>query len=223
MVFHYMSENQLHGKKYEKYIMNAFPKALSKELPITSHWDILSEYDEELFIPTSIKTTKNNIIWLSDARNFISNHESFRLIVAQYNQKNGYKEFYNLLEFIITPEILDKIIGDLKIDFVKEFHESINKFGYGKENQILARDISKKFKELNKETKTLITLNPKIDSKRQRRLQCSIKISDLIKVIQPNVFNNFYKGVNIKVNIEGSPRKFKKTSQFTNEIININI
>jgi len=205
-----MATNQLHGKRYEQHITQAFPKSLLSPMPPTATWDILAEHDEKLNIPTSVKTTKNNSIGMSDARKFVSTNCTFRLIVAQYRQESGYKVFSSMMEFIITPEIMKKIRNELTLEFVKEYHDSISAFGPGKENQRLARAVAKQYKEKLNQINTLITLNPKIDSKDQRRLQCSIKLDQLMNLVQPNIYTTDYRGVDLRLKITSPSRSFNK-------------
>jgi hypothetical protein len=202
-----MSINQLHGKKYEDYIKQAFKGSLDAQIDYTGPWDVPTIYDSELNLPTSIKTSKGRTIGLSDARRFLKINEPFRLIFSQYVQKDGIKHFKEIREYIITVDVLRQIIGDLTYDFVEFFHNELKKFPEGKENAILAR---KKAREIKREStyKSLLKLNPKIDSKDQRRLQCSIDMIDLDKICQPTVYSEIYKGLSTEVFIESTSREF---------------
>lgn len=208
-----MANNQLHGKRYENHIRQAFPKSLEVELSPVSPWDILGEHDHVLSLPTSVKTSKNKTIGMSDARKFVSTDISFRLLVAFYTQGSGVKQFTSLNEFIITPEIMNTLRGELTLQDVIDFHAAITSFGPGRENQKLAQAVAREFKAKLKDKSQYIVLNPKIDSKDQRRLQCSIKLDQLAGLIEPSIFTETYLGVPVFLQVESSPREFNKNKE----------
>lgn len=204
--------NQLHGKNIEEQVKSVFPGASDVICPITAPFDIPAEFDKELNLSTSIKTTKGQTIELADARRFFQNEESFRLIVFNYNQEGDKKVFKTAYEYIIDEESLKKIKGNLSYELAKDFHENLTKYEVG--NHVEARKFSKEHKKLLKETcESHIILNPKIDSKSQRRLQCSIKKSTLDEIIpeeNKKSYTENYKGLPLPLIVESGLRKFRE-------------
>ena len=79
---------------------------------------------------------------------------------------------------------------------MQEFEEKIKSFPVGE--HLEARAYAKNWKKENKGKTGLLTINPKIDSKSQRRVQCSINntvLNKLFKVEQDAIFAHLV-GVN---------------------------
>lgn len=115
---------------------------------------------------------------MADARRFFSNQKAFRLLVCRYKQTGKKKEFYEINEIFLTQEILTEIKGNIPYLEVEKFHNSLKDFPVGKHKE--ARDFAQNRKrELLENFTTSVILNPKIDSKNQRRLQCSLNLNDI--------------------------------------------
>jgi predicted RNA methylase len=176
------SNSQMHGKAFENMLKAVFNASDTKRLS-TSKFDIEAKFNKDTNSPISIKTMKaeTKSICMSDARRFFEETDSFTMIVGLYFQKDKRKVFEEIREYYISVENLQKIKGEVTLEDVELFHEQLKKFEYGR--HIEARYFAKsKLKEL-KNKHSLIILNPKIDSKFQRRLQCSLPIDKLEKVI----------------------------------------
>lgn len=177
-----MTNNQLHGKKFEDFIKacGLFPGAADSGRSATATFDIEARFDKILGLPTSIKVSGNNGVALSDARRFFGINEAFRMIVGRYKQAEKQKIFAQIHEFIVTPQMMENLRGELNLSIVTKFHEGLllGKFpnGQHKAARAWARDQKQALAHLN----TQIILNPKIDSKSQRRLQCSVHLDHLI-------------------------------------------
>ncbi len=204
---------QGHGKAFENIIKAAFDASDCKRDPF-AHFDIESKFDRDGKLATSIKTSKNNIICMADARRVFSIKAKFRLVVLQYEQCGGEKIPKILYEFLPTTKEWDDIKGDLPYEEVASFHKEIKKFKIGEHKE--ARECSKNIKKdlLKKYTSSLM-LNPKIDSKDQRRLQASINLNTLLNHIKnKNTILSvngtvMYKGISIG-RIASLPRCFNK-------------
>jgi hypothetical protein len=205
-----MSKNQSHGIQIEKLIKNEFelmPGKVSYFSKSNQDWDLDSNFDDELNLPTSIKTSKleSDIIYLSDARRFFSLTESFRLLLCPYIQADENKVFQKLYEYIINIDILNRLYGELSYTDIEVFHNLIQISNI--KDATVAHVFSKKYKQENiSNKKSYITINPKIDSKDQRRVQCSIKISTLNKFITPNIYEK-YKNLIFPITILSSERE----------------
>ena len=207
-----MSKHQLHGKKYEDYLKSAFPGSADYGRKASNRWDIERKFDKERNLPTSIKTAKNAkspIVCLADARTFWLTNEHYRLLVALFNQEEKLKKFHTLHEFIITSEEHKKLLGTISYEEVRDFHEKVLSYKLGE--HVAGRLFAKQTKNRLK-NKSIVQLNHKIDSGIQRRVQCSISLSDLIcNIAQKNTFSSddFYRDTLVSHTIRSTKREFR--------------
>lgn len=92
--------------------------------------------------------------------------------------------FSEIYEIILQPYYRADLLGDISEAEVEAFHEGLKAFGPGQhvEARIWARE-----RKQSLEHKTgFVALNPKIDSKNQRRLQCSITLENLSSFLRSN-------------------------------------
>jgi hypothetical protein len=178
------SSNQSHGQLWDDLIRMAFyPTELTYSA--TGKWDVYSVCDKIHNLNTNIKTIQGDTIYLSDARRIFEINETFRLVLVNYEQVGDWKVFTQLLEYWITPDHLKSLFGSIQIDCVERIHNGIASFGPGEENAKQARAYAKAEIEKLKDLGNAIQLNPKIDSKNQRRLQCSVSKKDLSRIVEP--------------------------------------
>jgi hypothetical protein len=182
-----MTNNQLHGKKFEDLIKSCglFSGSADGGRSPTARFDIEAKYDKILGLPTSIKSTGSNIVGLSDARNFFSISEKFRMLVGRYKQLGPHKQFHNVHEFILTPTTLAKLRGEVTLQDVVDFHNGLLLTAFPVGSHSAARQWARQRKAAMVDKPSMITLNPKIDSKSQRRLQCSLRLLELIELCAP--------------------------------------
>lgn len=182
-----MSTSQSHGKQFEDHLKAAlFPGAADHGRSPTSGFDVEASFNKERGVPCSIKVAKQgSSISLADARRFWEIQQPFELIVSEWTQRNGtQKEFETVHRFFITSEIHQDLIAQVTAEQVARFHAGLKTFGPGQHRA--ARDWARQQKiELAPFLATSrIILNPKIDSKDQRRLQCSVKLASLVAVTE---------------------------------------
>jgi hypothetical protein len=205
-----MSNNQLHGKTYEDHLKSAFQGSADHERSPMSPWDIEKDYDKINKLPTSIKTTGSNVVDLADARKFWSVKEPYRLLVAQYKQTGDVKNFHTLYEFHITAEEHVKLLGDVTSSEVEDFHNALLSYGKGFHNE--ARQFAK-LKKASLKYRSVAQLNQKIDSKAQRRLQCSITLAALLANVKDRTIyssTEFYRKISVSFSIQSSKRELNK-------------
>jgi hypothetical protein len=108
-----MTNNQLHGKKFEDLIKGCglFPGASDQSRSSTVGIDIEAKFDRSHGLPTSIKTTGSGIVTLSDARRFWAIDYPFRMLVGTYRQVSERKLFSIVHEFLILPTDLEILRG----------------------------------------------------------------------------------------------------------------
>lgn len=209
-----MATNQLHGKNFEDMIKSLFRGSSDQKREMTSKFDIESRFDKILNLNTSIKTTKRSnkkseVFSLSDARRIFSIDEDFRMLIGLYDQSGGRKKFTTILEYVVRKEDLDKLKGDVSFEEVEEFHNGLRSFPEGKHKE--ARAYHKKVKP-SLQSKCTIRLDPKVDSGKQRRLQCSIRRKDLESVLKPEqiiIHEEEYKDLLLPIIIKSGEREFK--------------
>lgn len=203
--------NQLHGKTIEDRVKSVYPGASEHKSSITAHFDIEGVFDLEYSLPTSVKTSKSDVIELADARRFLANEQPFRLLVFKYKQVAGNKVVQDVHEYLIDCETLQRLKGELNHEIVNNFHNHIMSYKVGE--HLSARKYAREYNKMLKQGYiSAIILNPKIDSKNQRRLQCSIKLSTLNEIVperSKKYYNDNYKGLLLPILIESGPRKFR--------------
>jgi hypothetical protein len=178
-----MTNNQLHGKKFEDLIKacGLFPGSADGGRPVTARFDIEAKFDKQLQLPTSIKSTGGDGVGLSDARRFWRIEEAYRMIVGCYQQEHDVKVFGQVHEFLLDQAILAELRGDVSYDEVEAFHQGLSLTVFPKGSHANARAWAQAQKEIYAGRESAIILNPKIDSKTQRRLQCSVSLAALIE------------------------------------------
>jgi hypothetical protein len=200
-----MSASQQHGKIFENHLKSAFPDSANNETH-KSQWDIEKEYNKIDNLPISIKTTGSNNINLADARRFWLIDKPYKLLIGKYTQDGCMKNFHTLYEFCITEEEHTKFLGNITYSEIENFHNILS--SYGKNLYVECRKYAKSNKKLF-ERRSIVQLNPKIDAKTQRRLQCSITFNSILKNIKNQTkYKDCYREINIKFSIKSSKRQF---------------
>ena len=198
-------EVQAHGNYYEDLktrqitgLGKAEYDAL-KESGYTSGMDIekglLSAYDY------SIKTSKGNKV---DCGDILRRRQEtdYNLVVGCYSQVGDNKVFYSEYTFYIRPEHEQKLWGRMNYNQLAEYVDYIKNIPAGREAQQETKTERTVLKNCIEDKNALMKIHPKVDSKNQRRVQCSLKMSDLIKARIP------YKQTVIRETVHSPSRKF---------------
>lgn len=192
-------------KEYEKLIKNGYISFLDL------HKGILCKFNG------SIKTSNAKSVGCGDILTFMKlcRDTPHKFIVANWKQiSETHKEFHTVYEFNIDPSNYTLIFGDLDDEVISPFVNYVKSIPPGKPAQLANQKLWKlKKSEIQKNYNTgLIDINAKIDSKRQRRVQCSLKIDQLIDSgIEYQIYNSNYQGVKLPYVIQSRPRSFKKS------------
>ena len=128
----------------------------------------------------SIKTTNGNRIDCGDILRRRQENE-YHLVVAQWEQAGDNKVFYNEYTFFITPDLEQKLWGKMNYNLLAEYVDYIKNIPAGKQAQQETKTERTVLKNCITDKNALMTIHPKVDSKKQRRVQCSVKINELIK------------------------------------------
>lgn len=171
------NERQLHGFKFEDWLKKEF-----FDIHYGSKWDIPKELNPDKDGgPISIKTAKwKGSIYFGDALRQFEINEAFTLIVGFWESVRNRKKVVKIAETIVSMEKWRKLWNPLTVEDLKELDNIIKDRRVG---HIQSRERSQaKIRELKDSGKwSMFTLNPKIDSKTQRRLQCSLSFSSFFK------------------------------------------
>ena len=172
-----MPEVQRHGFDFENWVKETFFAKF--EASYTQKWDVPSEsnYLENVpnefhNLPVSIKTCKfGSAIGFGDALRQFKNDEDFLLIVGFWKQSGNYKNFVAVEGVKITANNWRNLFLPLNLNDLTLLDSTIKntKLHYSE-----ARKQAKEIKNSDKFNQAKIILNPKNDSKTQRRLQCSL-------------------------------------------------
>ena len=198
-------EVQAHGNYYEdlktKQITGLSKDEYDalKENGYTSGMDIMkglmSAYDY------SIKTSKGNKV---DCGDILRRRQEtdYNLVVGCYSQVGDNKVFYSEYTFYIRPEHERTLWGRMNYNQLAEYVNYIKNIPAGKEAQQETKTERTVLKNCIEDKNALMKIHPKVDSKKQRRVQCSLKMSDLIKARIP------YKQTVIRETVHSPSRKF---------------
>lgn len=164
-----MTESQAHGFAWEEYIKKEVYKIESKAA-YTRKNDVDSHENTIDGCAVSIKTSGGTTVDMGDAQRIFdaTGGEPYHMVVVQYEQEGENKILRCVLEVDLTGARA-LLFGDLTNEEISDFHDHLKKIPQGR---VENKDYLIRSSELNKRSKD-IQLRPKVDSKKQRRLQCS--------------------------------------------------
>lgn len=202
-------EVQAHGNSYENDVIMSRTGYTKDEYDALKGGGYTDEFDlvSGLIVDYngSVKSTGNNTIDCADIQKKME-HTEYNLIVGQYDQVGDSKVFHTEYEFYITPADYGMLWGKMKKEHIDAFVGYVKSIPKGKEAQQETKLARKVFKEEIEDKQALYTINAKVDSKNQRRVQCSLKISELIAA------GIKYEQRSIEYQYHSPRRKFKKKS-----------
>lgn len=197
------TERQAHGFIFQNWVLRTF-----LDLAYSGEWDIPSKINPITKKPVSIKTAQweTGGVSFGDALNQFNVNEDFEIVVAFYEIRGNKKKVVNMQLVPITKEKWREMWGNMTIKKLEEFDNLVRcEDGRSLEGQKLNdfRDDVQKKKEIMLEGYTgKFSIHPKIDSKNQRRVQCSIP------------FNTFFK----EFGLEDKKKKFTTYTLWGKEI-----
>jgi hypothetical protein len=146
--------------------------------------------EENTLDPTetqSIKTAGGNAIDCGDVLRVFSydRAEKHTMIVFRYKQEGPTRKITEVLEIHLTPEVMNILFGKAtreQIQALDTYVKSIPKNARTAEHQATYKKMAK---DLKAQSGGWISYAPKVDSKAQRRLQCSIRKLDVFLATYP--------------------------------------
>ncbi len=178
-------EVQRHGVVFEQWIRDSFFDGYQPP-GYTQKWDIPAEINRNHGgVAVNPKATKyRTSVDLGDALRQFDIHEPFILIIGYWVQEGPKKRFVKIVAPRIEPEQWRALWGPVTREDLVRLDSMI------KDRSIAHQEVRKRAKAMKAEapfTESVFTLNPKIDSKGQRRLQCSLRFDEFFARLLPGV------------------------------------
>jgi hypothetical protein len=176
-------EVQSHGLVFERWVRDTFFDGY-KPASYTQRWDIPATANHAHGgIPVNPKTVKlGTAVDLGDAVRQYEIDEPFMLIIAFWEQEGDAKRIVNIIAPTISPEQWRKLWGPVTYADLLKLDALIKDTGPTVEE---IRKRALRIKNSPPFTGAIIQVNPKIDERGQRRLQCSIRYRDIFTHLAP--------------------------------------
>jgi hypothetical protein len=175
-------EVQEHGLMFEQWARAMFFDGC---LPpgCTQKWDIPAAANRTPGgLPVNPKAAKYRTpVDLGDALRQFDINEPFIFVIGYWRQEGGMKCFVNIVAPpTVTPEQWRRLWGPVTHADREKLDALI------KDRSLDYREVRQRAQAMKKSppfNQAVIVLNPKIDSKHQRRLQCSLRFDDIFKCL----------------------------------------
>ena len=176
-------EVQSHGLVFEKWIRDTFFDGYTPP-GYTQKWDIPADKNlRQGGIPVNPKAAKYRTpVDLGDALRQYDIAEPFILVIGYWQQDGDDKRFVNIVAPLVDPAAWRKLWGPVTRADLEHLDAVIKDRSLSPAE---ARQQAQAIKTAPPFTQSVIVVNPKIDSKTQRRLQCSLRFEDVFKFLAP--------------------------------------
>ena len=172
-----------------------------KDNGYTSSMDIVKGLHSDKDV--SIKTAKGRKVDCGDILRRRSETE-YDIIIGVWDQVGDRKIFHTEYTFHIKPEHETLLWGSMSYEKLREFNEYIKSIPEGRTAQQETRVERQVLKTITEDADAQMKIHPKVDSKKQRRVQCSFNIDSLIKAGIP------YEAKPIRLTVDSKSRTFNK-------------
>jgi len=167
----------------------------------------------------SIKTSKTDGFGGGDILRFYDADFSKKntIVLIKYSQVGALKKISEILEIDYTLELRDILFGTITIGELEGYVSLIKSIPSGRCSSDIKNNYKSEKIRLQKEHNMIISINPKVDSKNQRRVQCSISNLESILNQYPQFLisktkDPILRGVRITESIKSESRKRNKKS-----------
>lgn len=201
-----MPENQRHGFLWESIIKSTVFGVDGKEKYTAIHDIPRSRNTLNPNENISIKTTGNSLLCMGDALRVFEYEPDVEhtCIVIQYVQRGEEKVLTHVYELDLTQR--DVLWGSVTKQDIEELDRLVRSMPANRRDPDIDKAITQKKRELNTKSGA-IRFNPKIDSKTQRRLQCSIPLfASYRALIKTSTTEAIVRGIPIVASIAGGRR-----------------
>ena len=208
-------EVQIHGLVFEHWIADTFFNGY-RPPSLTQKWDIpAAENKTHGSVPVNPKAIKYGApVDLGDALRQFDIAEPFILVVGFWKQEGEAKRFVNIVAPRIAPALWKSLWGPITRADLERLDAVV------KDRSLTpteARAAAQKIKRAPPFTQAAIEVNPKIDSKTQRRLQCSLSFAGVFKYLAPGASAEPQErallwGAEFPQAVASRPRELKRTN-----------
>ncbi len=176
-------EVQQHGVAFEEWIRNQFFGGYTPD-GYTQKWDIPAEANRDYGkIPVNPKATRYGTpIGMGDALRQFDIDEPYLLIVGFWDQVGTHKCFVNVVAARIDPDLQRRLWHPIQRADLEAL-DTLIKDRSLPVDQVRRRALA--MKNAAPFSQAIIQVNPKIDTKGQRRLQCSLRFFDFFEHVAP--------------------------------------
>jgi len=170
-----MPEVQAHGFIWERSVLEGVYGIAGAQVGgYTRTHDVSAEENRLDGVSVSIKTSGSSSVDMGDARRVFdacSSGNPYYMLLIQYEQEEEEKVLKSVSYIDLTAS-REKLFGDLSLEDISAMHEHLKTIPPGRASLDTRAEYKLRSSELRKKTGA-ISLRPKVDSKNQRRLQCS--------------------------------------------------
>ena len=172
-----------------------------KDNGYTSSMDIVKGLHSDRDV--SVKTAKGRKVDCGDILRRRSETE-YDIIIGVLEQVGDKKIFHTEYTFHIKPEHETLLWGKMSYEKLREFNDYIKSIPEGRTAQQNTKVERQLLKTITEDANAQMKIHPKVDSKKQRRVQCSFNIDKLIKS------GVEYEARPIRIVVESKTRTFNK-------------
>ena len=172
-----------------------------KDNGYTSSMDIVKGLHSDRDV--SVKTAKGRKVDCGDILRRRSETE-YDIIIGVWDQVGDKKIFHTEYTFHIKPEHETLLWGKMSYEKLREFNDYIKSIPEGRTAQQNTKEERQLLKTITEDANAQMKIHPKVDSKKQRRVQCSFNIDKLIKS------GVEYEARPIRIVVESKTRTFNK-------------
>lgn len=208
------AEVQQHGLVFENWVSDTFFDGHRPDY--TGKWDISAESNTRHGgLPANPKAIKYGTpVGLGDALRQFTNNEEYLLIIGYWEQEADRKRFVKIIAPRVSPQVMKKLWEPVRLEDLQRLDAVIKDRSLDYRE---ARKIAQEIKSTPPFSEALMVVNPKIDSKGQRRLQCSLRFEDVFRYLAPDESpepeqNPSLWGVPFPSAIVSPPRTFQQKS-----------
>ena len=211
------SQSQSHGFIFENRVRVAYGLQPNQN---DTHIHDISKEELGTNENVSIKLTGSDTIYMGDILrvfNYDFENETHTIIVGKYSQITPeIKQIQKIYKINFTKSLHNYLFGNITFEELQKYDQLVKKIPHGPVSEIQKNIYKQQKKELITKYNMKLVINPKVDSKQQRRVQCSITnfptlLKDYITICEKNQVNNQL------INCEIQSTKRKRNMEYTKQ------
>lgn len=176
-----MAEEQQHGFAFQEFVRETAANIKGSAAAFTDYtgkWDMLAvDNPDSAGGPISIKTAQwNSGIGFGDVLRQFSLQETFTLVVGFWQWQRGIKKVVKVVVITVVPEVWRSLWCPIEVRDLLLLNEVVKDMT---QTPQAARHAAQAIVSRPPFTQAVFTVNRKIDSKQQRRVQCSLSQAKL--------------------------------------------